>query len=900
MGRPLIPPEPHGWAAPVVNVLVLSGRGKAAPWAFVGALIVGTTLAGQAASSAVEASVEGVVQDNWRGAYDVLVTASGAPFSTVAGDLVDPNFVSTSTQSGITPGQLEAVRGLDGVELAAPIGLVGLLRNSGAVVTSYLPAEYVGEETVVVSMTVDVTREVPTGREVLTRASGGFAVGRDDTLAELGMNGPALATYGFPNAFTPTVLTTDEESFLAVPFGALPAFPTTVLAVDPAAEAALLGDQSFLSELQGLPKDRTARSWGEEAAMLVDGAGLDEASSVLIAGAVFDQPGATVVPLAINTSAAVQGLQLRVDVEEFRLPAGVAPPSTPEAIGAAVTGAQPARSFVIDEPLDAVSPLTLPEPVLAWPGAGYEGGSLGAFSVPAVDITPFVVGRPGYEAKASTDGSVAAFEVVPVEPVYADGASVADEAAYGTDPDVRLPAYRQSLATSGTGLTQSLAAPMATFDPSTLALEQNAASYVPLGDYVSPDVVTADGDAVIPRPMGLDFVTAPAGAITDLAGGRALRGEAPIDAIRVRVAGVGAYDQAALDRVGDVARRIEAMGLSASVVAGSSLQEVSLMVPGWLAPVEQDVSQDSLGPVSEEWTTLGAVVRVDEAFSSLSVLLLAICLLGVSLSLVTVAALTGQVTAREAAVLRVLGWREQHVVARLATWPALSTVAVTLVLAGAVVLGVVPVVVAALAVVTMAVSALAGVLAGLSTRQAAPASSGLTARSLVGVALCRVAGRPFTAALVCVAGAVVALALALTAAVVDSTAARAGATRLSDAVLEASLFGSAGLGLLAVLGALSGCAAARLLSARQAERAEAAMRFSGWGPRHVRQVRVMEDIVLLGAAGLVSASLVLAVAMLVLPDVTAWLWPVAIVASLALVASSWQVARTAAATARPA
>lgn len=75
------------------------------------------------------------LDENWRGAYDLLVTpADRAPSmcETEQGMRIAPNFVSgTAGFGGLSLDDLEAIRAVEGVEVAAPIGLVGQVGTPG-------------------------------------------------------------------------------------------------------------------------------------------------------------------------------------------------------------------------------------------------------------------------------------------------------------------------------------------------------------------------------------------------------------------------------------------------------------------------------------------------------------------------------------------------------------------------------------------------------------------------------------------------------------------------------------------------------------------------------------------------------------------------------------------------
>ncbi|MEV6370137.1 FtsX-like permease family protein [Micromonospora musae] len=89
-----------------------------------------TLLTGSATRS--ELAVTGQVNSHYRGAYDILVRPSGSR-STIEKDagLLRPNFLS-SQYGGITSAQLDQMSAVRGVEVAAPIGMLGYAPFYGA------------------------------------------------------------------------------------------------------------------------------------------------------------------------------------------------------------------------------------------------------------------------------------------------------------------------------------------------------------------------------------------------------------------------------------------------------------------------------------------------------------------------------------------------------------------------------------------------------------------------------------------------------------------------------------------------------------------------------------------------------------------------------------------------
>lgn len=96
----------------------------------VASLIVAAALSLAAATinDALRFRLAASIDSNWRGAYDILVRPSGQRLDLEKTlGLVEPNFLGFTGTGGIDQAQLAAIRGIAGVELAAPVSVVGYL-----------------------------------------------------------------------------------------------------------------------------------------------------------------------------------------------------------------------------------------------------------------------------------------------------------------------------------------------------------------------------------------------------------------------------------------------------------------------------------------------------------------------------------------------------------------------------------------------------------------------------------------------------------------------------------------------------------------------------------------------------------------------------------------------------
>lgn len=127
--------------------------------------------------------------------------------------------------------------------------------------------------------------------------------------------------------------------------------------------------------------------------------------------------------------------------------------------------------------------------------------------------------------------------------------------------------------------------------------QEESLSSSPLGIYQLEPIKYIDesGEEITLTPTFTagSFVTAPAEGVTNIESAEFVKGDKPIDAIRVKVAGFDDYSPEAAKKIEQIADEIIAMGLHVDVVAGSSLQTI-------------DVEVEGVGTVQESWTTLGA------------------------------------------------------------------------------------------------------------------------------------------------------------------------------------------------------------------------------------------------------------------------------------------------------
>ncbi|WP_277673630.1 FtsX-like permease family protein [Piscibacillus halophilus] len=116
------------------------------------------------------------------------------------------------------------------------------------------------------------------------------------------------------------------------------------------------------------------------------------------------------------------------------------------------------------------------------------------------------------------------------------------------------------------------------------------------------------GEQLKPTHHPGSFLSLPANGLISIDWADEFKGEAPIDAIRVKVAGLSGYTEEASQKIQHVAEEIEEMGLHVDIVAGASHQNIDVQVEG-------------IGMVVMPWTTLGAAESIINSWNVFSIVI---------------------------------------------------------------------------------------------------------------------------------------------------------------------------------------------------------------------------------------------------------------------------------------
>lgn len=146
----------------------------------------------------------------------------------------------------------------------------------------------------------------------------------------------------------------------------------------------------------------------------------------------------------------------------------------------------------------------------------------------------------------------------------------------------------------------------------TFSIKENTETLAstPLGIYGSEQPYMASDSKALLHPSAVpgSFITTPAHGLVSIEHTERIKGEAPIDAIRVKVAGITVYNDEAESLIKQLAEEWRDEGFTVDIVAGASLQELPVEVEG-------------LGKVMQSFTTLGAADTVVSSWNAMQLAL---------------------------------------------------------------------------------------------------------------------------------------------------------------------------------------------------------------------------------------------------------------------------------------
>ncbi len=580
------------------------------------------------ASTSSLAVVQQQLDAGWRGPYDLLVRPADTALG--VGGRVPANYLGVPG-TGISRDEWNAVQGIPGVAVAAPVASLGWLTDGGPPVSVELQG--LAAETVYM---VDV--EASVGGERVVSHAGAFARPAEP--------GPWTLTVGLGS-------TADfGDGTVHLDLAQLPSVWGLVVGIDPVAEDQLIGLEHFVA----------GRALTRGVSRVFDQQLQREAIGVPVTTAAHSEvPGTLQISVVRVDGVAPQQVLAALDT--------VPPPTDNEGIAQyesevtrrlhEIAAGAPVVPIIADAaPLgELLTPLREPRVALTVNGElTADASSYG--SAWGIERSVVLVPEPTSYAVLSNSrlrlDEIGTWEVLVLprlkDLAQADYTLGQANLANGRDE----PMYRPlAVATPPPFVLQ----PLGTVDIAAIADEyERATSYAPLGIYGEAPrrlVETPAGQLVDERlpaslnPGGINPL--PPFGLTNLEAVEALRGERFIDAIRVRVAGIDHYTPAAVAKVEDVAAAIiERTGLRVDVVAGAAASDVEVEVPG-------------VGVITERWTTLGEAPRIESGATGLSAALLLGAVAVALAYLLTFGLVLVEDQAPERATLRLIGWRRRTV-----------------------------------------------------------------------------------------------------------------------------------------------------------------------------------------------------------------------------------------------
>ncbi|WP_460831521.1 ABC transporter permease [Nocardioides hungaricus] len=647
----------------VAQILRRPARSMAVVAAIVVAAVAFSLLTSAVAQSRLE--VEGTVQSNYRAAYDILVRPAGSRTDLELSDqLVRQNFLS-DVFGGISMRQYRRIKAMPGVQVAAPVAMIGYTLPS-----LYLPVKandlVDGDEQQLFRIEMSAVTDrglsrYPPDRLYAYLTGQPFAKDRRqldpvtgrmvDVCARFADHAPT-ATSAFDrrdvgmtcqSSATPVRYETgvgmrkgDVGIWIRYPY------PLLLAAIDPAAEAALVDlddtvvDGRYLRSSDttrtraAAPGDPDSLRYRQVPVMMADRTVIDERLAVRIQRLALDDQDA--VPGRLARSGAIRwlaGLPAEA-TQSYSMDAGDLYPRLLDEFRAQDVNQQSAQywdtgpvTYTRDEDTGRLEPGVRRNPRTTW-----------------------------------------------IEPLFGSGFYAPQASG-----DVGFRKLTEHAA-SNEIIGETLAAPtmraIGTYDPTAIRGFSRLAK-VPLTTYAPPSAVPADGEAerllegrpLLPNNNLAGYLQQPPLLLTNLrsiteftdtsAYTNVTTAQAPISVIRIRAAGVTGPDETSLERVRVLAERItRETGLDVDITIGSSPRQQLIELPAGNA------GRPALS-LSEGWSRKGVTIDLLSAIDrkSLSLFLLVLVVCGLSLLNATTAAVRSR--RRELGVLSCLGWPARHI-----------------------------------------------------------------------------------------------------------------------------------------------------------------------------------------------------------------------------------------------
>ncbi|MBK4346951.1 hypothetical protein [Lacisediminihabitans changchengi] len=732
-------------------------------------LLAVVTLSAAGIQSAAASILQHTLDANWRGAYDILVTAKGS--HPPSNGLLPTNALSSGKRMPLAA--VATIRSIEGIDVAAPIGEVQAAQLRYGFPLVSVPKGVAGASEVPQAFTVTtrLTTNDGLGERLVSSTTNTVVI--DETpkppaptsctfldhpvdvakyphlCAEVSATYQNAATVFEGSSTRLGGLLTD--GVIRFPAMMSPVGSTRITLVDPDAERAILGKAGrFLAPLQSVrahartsaaDMDRWATRTSSPFARNFVEQRKARASEMHTQNRFSNDPEIAKEYADFFAEYQVdQGASETVD-ENFVPLLTTSTGSAPLTMTATISALGPAprtggdvgsESFTLPQgtgtpvgtsTADAsglLNPFARGTVEVPWPGTDPDRLSLDpTYDVLSLNWLGAVGGMPTKPHSPTTLTGTGFAR--PVSPSMRDGGDPFAAKKSGTDAGLES-VYSSVSSIGPMDFThQNLVVPVGSFSTSQVAKLQSPESYVPLGAYQSAETtVERDGERMkmLPSVSGLGLVSPRTVAIAPIASAAAWGQKDPVSAIRVRVAGISAYTQDARERVASVAAAIRQLGFTATLVAGSSPTSVDLAVDNYAfgtTTADEKQRVGTLHGVRQQWSELGAAALADTAVSTSSLAVLGIALGGVILLLATVQVVSIPRRREAAGALRTMGWTSWRVRRWLAAEEINGVVLVVLAGVAAILLSgmaTTPVLIAAATSVVALTSALAAIAGG--------------------------------------------------------------------------------------------------------------------------------------------------------------------------------------------
>jgi ABC-type antimicrobial peptide transport system permease subunit len=611
---------------------------------------VGSFLVLTGTVSTQQLTVTKTVNDNYRSTYDILVRPHGAKTAEEKSDgSVRPNFLSTE-YGGITDNQVMQIAKLPGVEVAAPVavvgqvmrnvlvpvdvsqvlgnrdhamirfGVTGTARNGSATTTNQNGYLYLTRQPLATVDNPKATSQPDSAELVENR--GGTKV-TACLASDAGGPAPSPAT-AFQERCWSAVGAGDQPPRVEVSID----IPLIVEAIDPTAEEALTGLNSamvsgrMLAEGDGSALDQSGPApVTAVTAVMASELPMDYQATVRV-----DELSDTTADQVLSTTDPGKRAQLVLDATPSRSLAQTTHDAADlyQQTAAEAAGAGVDQSLLLEQILqpgdvtysgpDPLRPKPVPFDADAWRNPS------GAF-LPA----PSSIVDTGYrslDSKVRTDqGTFIAFNVVGAY----DPAKVSQSSSYN---EVPLETYRAPTVTGADGASKTV-----------LGNKPLRSDLNPTGYLQSPPALLVPMKAL--PALWKSFT--------------GLNHDAPVSSVRVRVAGIHGLDAVAREKIRLTAERIhDKTGLDVDITIGASLENRTLDLPASAAgtPALQ---------VNEQWTKKGVAVTISDALDFKSLVLFILILVSSALTIALISAASVAARRTQLGTLSAIGWTTSQV-----------------------------------------------------------------------------------------------------------------------------------------------------------------------------------------------------------------------------------------------